>query len=457
MYLNKLFEAAEDGTLTIHCPKIQIFQRKTPGLNLCGYGTIRINNPGTIHLEFICTNAENIKHQSVDVQYPEDPFDPEQALFLEAESLEGKILKSENFNLHKRTFLFSPPELLHLFLHEIYFETVECQPESPSYIYFEYKERLSIPKNKKNTITYSNGGESQAWNQADIQTEDWNVSVVDEKTKVTVRAWGEFITSEMEDALLFYLGFTAGSIPQPYAMITRTGTHSRTTIRTINKKYRNYEFPQPFPELTDQGHTTHHALLKEIFRVAKTNKTYFSTIKTQWVRLWHAFNSENSVATLTLGVAIEAILNDIFTPTLTQQNTDSAFESKKLELIKKIEKLEVDKDQIKYLSDTIKNWGKLTPRKALLKLSELKVINKNQIQDWQNLRNSAAHPRHIDNLEERQSKDYRRLAECINLFYRLSLNVFSYNGPCYEFGGPGEHTLKSYPYVNVLYEEASQD
>lgn len=56
---------------------------------------------------------------------------------------------------------------------------------------------------------------------------------------------------------------------------------------------------------------------------------YFDSSYSQWMRVWHAFNSANNITILTLGVAIEGLLNDIFIPALKRIAADDEFEQAK--------------------------------------------------------------------------------------------------------------------------------
>ena len=89
IHSDKLIEAMHEGKLDLHCVEVAIKQNFEGGLDLKGYGILKVNQVGTIYLEFICTTAGKIPVQSFYSTFPEDPFDASQKLYLEAVTLDG--------------------------------------------------------------------------------------------------------------------------------------------------------------------------------------------------------------------------------------------------------------------------------------------------------------------------------------------------------------------------------
>jgi len=51
---DKFIDAMHQGKLDLHCIEVSISQKFETGLNLKGYGILKVNKAGTIYLEFIC-------------------------------------------------------------------------------------------------------------------------------------------------------------------------------------------------------------------------------------------------------------------------------------------------------------------------------------------------------------------------------------------------------------------
>ncbi len=100
------------------------------------------------------------------------------------------------------------------------------------------------------------------------------------------------------------------------------------------------------------------------------------------------------------------------------------------------------------MSKSILKWGNMYPAKALSHLQEQGLITSQQKKDWNDLRNSPAHPRLSKQSEAGKLKRRRRIASCCGLFYRLLFNILEYQGPQYSFDA--KECSETYPFIRVL-------
>lgn len=450
----KLIESAADGSMTIHCTQIIIKQLRDNGIILNGHGTIKINKVGTIYLEFICMKTESLPSFTIGIKFPEDPFDPKQMLHLEAIDLNGRRFTSQEFSLQIDTLFEITPCLIHVFLHKLHTESEYPIVTTQKHVYIELQDKLSVPKNKSNTYESSRGDKGWSWNEAIIKDKTWELSLVATENKVEINVKGSFDPENIIDAILFYVGLTSGALPQPHAIVITEHGITKTVIRSVNTKYRNQQLPTPIPENVEDPEP-HYDVLRAIVSFSTTRQAIFLSARAQWYRLWHAFNSENNIANLTLGIAIEGLLNDIFIPVLSQESNNEELNTAKRNAISKINSTDLPDEQLKTITTFINNWGKITPKSALKILESKKLVSTLEITNWAALRNSSAHPRYQENTEERKLKDFKRTTSCLNLFYRLILNSFCYDGPTWEFSLPMQRDLSRGRYINILYERAA--
>ncbi|WP_235811335.1 hypothetical protein, partial [Pseudomonas syringae group genomosp. 3] len=210
------FPAVRDGNLTIHCISVVIEQKKESGIRLAGHGTIRINSVGTLYLEFVCLETDNIPVNMWGNHFPDDPFAVDQRLFLSAVTLNNDKLSATEFSLRIGN-LDRAPFITHAFFSSISFmEEAKQNSEFQDFIYFEMKEKVAIPKNKINTEKSSLGSESYKTNQTVLAWDDIDLSVVNYDDYVSITEKGKFDAESLLESLIFYIGFTAGSMPQPY-------------------------------------------------------------------------------------------------------------------------------------------------------------------------------------------------------------------------------------------------
>lgn len=453
IHSENLIDAMHEGKLDLHCVEVSIFQKFEGGLSLKGYGVLKVNQVGTIYLEFICREASQIPLQNFYSAFPEDPFDSAQKLYLEAMTLDGDSIFAEEFSLKISAFNRRPPFKLPIFLHEIYFlYPTEHHKNTENYLYFELLEKAQIPANKMNSTSSTYGEESSFWNEAEIAIGDAKVAVIDKKDRIMVVANGIFDEDDLYKTILFYLGLSSGAMPQPYCLIRRIKENTALYLKSTHKAFRNKNIPAPFPTASSGNGWPgcHYEILRAMVNVKSCNPLYFDSSYSQWLRVWHAFNSVNNIAILTLGVAIEGLLNDIFIPALKIISLDKDFESVKRELIAALEVIEANEDHKKSLIKHVERWGNIHAGKALSLLVEKGLVQEAERVAWAELRHSAAHPKFKENTEARQEKEHKRISICLTLFYRLILNVFSYDGAMFEFGKVRNAELVKRDYVKVL-------
>ncbi|ANI59544.1 hypothetical protein [Pseudomonas sp. GR 6-02] len=452
----KLIDAMHEGNLELHCVSVSIFQKCDGGLCLEGYGVLKVNQVGTIYLEFICLEVKSKSASMVTgfhESFPDDPFDKSQKLYLEATTLSGDQTFAEEFSLRISVFDRLAPYRLHVFLHEIYFvEDNKRHIDSKGYMYFEFMEKSRIPANKMNTESSSYGEESHNFNESEIQFENVAVNIVDRNERIQVRVRGEFEADQLYQSLLFYIGLTSGIMPQPYCLIKRVGSVTVTYFKTIRTGLRGKAIPAPITDaVCGEGFPAcHYEILASMLRVKSNNSLHFNSAYSQWQRVWHSFQSENNIAILTLGVAVEGLLNDVFIPELKRTSADRELEKAKTALIDGIGKLDARGDHIQTLISSVERWGNIHSAKALTMLVEKGLILQAEKKAWSELRNSAAHPVFKENNEASELKDRERISNTLTLFYRLVFNVFGYDGPMYEFRVNAKPELFKRKYVQVL-------
>lgn len=455
MSAEKLIDSMRDGKLELHCVSVTITQKCQEGLLLKGYGVLKTNKVGTIYLEFICLEAKNKFgfmtgfHES----FPDDPFDKSQKLYLEAESLNGDKIYAEEFSLRISVFNRNPPYRLHIFFHEIYIvEENKVQAGSENYMFFELLENPNIPTNKMNTESSSYGEESHSWNESEIQVEDARINVTKRNYRVEVRARGTFDADELYQSLLFYFGLSSGRLPQPYCLIKHVGSEIVFYFKTIRNGLRGKSIPAPLTDSAfgEEFPACHYGILASILRTKRKSPLRFNSTYSQWQRVWHSFQSENNIAILSLGVAVEGLLNDVFIPELKLASIDPELEAAKVTLIKELEKLAASRDHKNTLISNVERWGNIHPAKALTILVEKGLVLQNEKKSWGDLRNSAAHPIFKENNEASELKTRERISNTLTLFYRLVLNVFDYDGPMYEFRANAKPEYIKREHVQVL-------
>lgn len=456
MAAEKLIDSMRDGKLGLHCISVTITQKCQGGILLKGYGFLKTNKVGTIYLEFICLEAKSKSGSTVTgfhESFPDKPFDQSQKLYLEAKSLGGDHIYAEEFSLRISVFNREAPYRLHIFLHEIYIiESLKRVGDSKNYMFFEFMENPCIPTNKMNSESSSYGEESHSWNESEMQVEDAKITVVKRDDRVEVRATGNFDADELYQSLLFYFGLSSGSLPQPYCLIKHIDSEVVLYFKTIRTGLRGKTIPAPITDAAfGEGFPEcHYAILSSMLKVKRKSPLRFDSAYSQWQRVWHSFQSENNIAILSLGVAVEGLLNDVFIPELKRATVDRELEESKISLINELGKLEIRPDHKQTLISSVQRWGNMHSAKALNILVEKGLVLQGEKKAWGDLRNSAAHPVFKENNEASELKVRERISNTLTLFYRLVLNIFDYDGPMYEFRVYTKPEFVKRRYVQVL-------
>ncbi|MBU4034843.1 MAG: hypothetical protein KKA35_00280, partial [Proteobacteria bacterium] len=444
-----------------HCHEIVISQPKlNDGYELKGYGTIKSNDSGGLYLDFIC--LESNKRIDFKSPVPEDSLDKNQCVEMRATTINGAVISSSGLRIEAsfQQMLKEDPKLYRLGLSKIeIFEDYDPVTSHNAYLHLEFNEKVRIPFNKSNTTESSLGTKSLAWNQAVIEHEGFEINLINHDNFTEVYAKGEGLNlPDLRDVLIFYLGFSSGLFIQPYFEYYGDSSGCKTIINSIDIKKVRKSIPSPISDLVyDENNKSlshfHYELLKNILEVSKKNPNYFESIYSQWTRVWHSFLSpEFSVPMLTISMAVEGILNDIFIPVIDSLARDESFEKEKERIKSIVSSIDgVSSEHLETIQIFVGKWGNTHAKKALHYLSERNIIEALQLKCWEKLRNSSAHPKLLKQDEARVRKNYERTVVCLGLFYRLALNVFSYKGAQYSYKKLKDGKLVIYEYVNLLH------
>ncbi|MCW8830400.1 MAG: hypothetical protein OQK32_02650 [Gammaproteobacteria bacterium] len=444
-----------------HCHEIKIHQSKLDdGYVFEGYGIVKSADNGGLYLDFICKKSNKIIDFRTPI--PEDSLDERQVMTMKALTIDGVELCSSGLRIESdfQKSLSEDPKLYKIGLSYIEFsEETDLTYNKEKTLYLEFNEECRIPKNKLNKTESTLGVRSSSWNQTVLNYEDFEINIIRHEDYTEVSANGNSIDlDKLRNAITFYLSFSSGVYIQPYFEYKREGACSVTEIRSIDRKKINNSIPAPVCDLVhDQNKVSlenlHFELFDNIYFIITSNDKVFDSIYSQWKRIWHSFLSpEISVPMLTISVAIEGVLNDIFIPKLSSDLRDESFEDEKSNIIDELEKNKaISNDHIESLTKYVEKWGNVHARKALNYLVDKNVIEKRQVNNWSDLRNSSAHPKLMKQDEGRKKKDLTRTIICLGLFYRLTLNVFAYKGAQYAYEKPKDNKLVIYEYVNVLH------
>lgn len=299
------------------------------------------------------------------------------------------------------------------------------------------KEKVAIPKNKINIEKSSLGSESHKTNQTVLAWDDIDLSVVNYDDYVSVTAKGKFNAECLLESLIFYVGFTAGSMPQPYIVSRRSGLKKELSIHSVLNSARTKLVPAVVCDRTiidgflpDENHFQ---LLRLIVKLKLERPKYFESIYAQWKRVWYGYHASREIRNLTLGVAVEGMLNDIYIPKF-QEVVDGEFEAKKKEIIEKVEKLEIDQSHIDIISKSVSGWGNIHAGAALKILEQKGIVSRDEIKAHSKIRNSSAHPKSVEETVPRLIREHKHVGMCFNLLYGLMLNVLNYEGGQFSYG-----------------------
>jgi len=432
MTIGNEIEKLRNGELVLHCVQVEIFQQMDNGLKMSGHGTIKINSVGTIYMEFICTISENIPNAFFNEKLPKDPLDNGQKLYLRAQTIGGFIYESDGFSIQVNFNSSHPPAHHYIFLSSIYsYSTTEpYEPADNSYLYFEFSENFNIPANKSNSVVSSLGSESHSWNQTVLDMEGYSISMVKKAGYTEVRVTGSFEPEVLLLCLKFYIGFSSASMPQFVYIQKREGTNKQETISSVDNTQKHQRASSPMvANVVGENSIYHYMLFNRILYLHENNHKHFESIYSQWERVWFSFQSKNSIMMLTLSVAIEGLLNDIYIPAFktSEENIELAYEI--AEIKQQIKTLHLTEIQRGRLLSNVSYWKAITAATALEKLIVQGVITKEDKKLWQELRNESAHPKVRENNLANERLEHEKVSSCLNLFHKLVLNTLAFSGP----------------------------
>jgi len=444
--------------IEINCYEVKIYQPKLDdGYILDGYGTIRLNEYGALYIDFVCLKS-NKRVSAWEGSIPQDYISEDQILVMEAKELSGREIYAEDIQINPTMQDSMTHSLIkyRLGLREISIsEELNLDQDIKNSLYFEFNEKCSIPKNKINEYESTHGYSSSSWDQTVLNYENIEINIITHDEYMSVSALGNDLElDKLREAVIFYLNLTSGRYVQPYYEKHIENSKLVTKLKSIDKDLIHRNIPPPISgyEFGPNKDNPHIELFNNICSVYFNNESIYESVYSQWKRVWFALLSpENSVPKLTLSVAVEGLLNDIFIPKISKKIRDMEFEEEKKSIILQLKSLdEISEDHMNTITSFVEKWGNVHAKKAIDYLVGEKVLEKSQQEAWSKLRNSSTHPKLIKIDEARIRKDQHRTVICLGLFYRLTLNVFSYNGAQFTFDKPKANKLALYKYVNIL-------
>ncbi len=430
-----------ENNVELHCHEVIISQHTDDGYTFKGYGIIKSTKEGALYIEFIC--LESSKRMKLGDTTPLDHLDDKQNLNLSGITLSGRKISASNLyieqdfnNMISEGPWFYRISLRSFDIHDVFNDGGTGNKR----LYFEFKEKCNIPKNRTNTTESTLGSKETSWNQTIIELGKDEVSIIthDTYSEVSFQS-NDFDMDAIKECLLFYLSFTSGVLVQPYILTHCTEGDMTISVIGIDESLVPLTIHPPFfsdPFIPDHGKfSAHHDLFRKIFTVRNNNVSFFESISLQWRRVWHScHSSDKSILMLTLSVAVEGILNDIFIPKISPKVKDKDLESHKEKITSAIEGLtDIDKSHLDNIVHYVSKWGNTHPKKALMYLIDEELITNQQKKAWDDMRNSSAHPRIDKDCVSRQKKDDDRIIKTLGLFYHLILLVYSYTGTAYTY------------------------
>ncbi len=453
-------KAVRECELEWHCHEVKLAQKELDdGYEIEGYGIIKSHESGGLYLDFVCLKSnKRIKYLS---PIPADFLDEKQTLSMSATTIDGLKILSDGLRIETTLQkMMSPgPTFYRLWLDN--FEIIHSEDDNPedSYLHMEFNEKCSIPTNKSNTTESTLGTKTSSWNQTVLSYSDFEINIIHHDYYTEVYANGTDTKLDvLKDAIIFYLGFTSGKFMQPYFEYRREGADAIEKIHSVDRTKIKSSIPAPVRGYVyDQDKLSmdgcHFDIFSNICDIIMEKPLLFESVYSQWKRIWHSFLSpEFSVPMLTVSVAIEGLLNDVFIPVIAGNLKDEAFEEEKVRISDLVSGIDgISDEHIESIKRYVEKWGNIHPKKSLEYLVIKGVLEKRHIKNWVDLRNSSAHPKLVVSSEGRRRKDIGRTIVCLGLFYRLALNIFSFKGAQYAYEEPKDDKLVVYRYVNLLH------
>lgn len=456
MTIGKKIEQLRTGDLVLHCVQVEVFQKMDDGLKMSGHGTIKVNNVGTIYMEFICIASENVPRTLFSDSLPKDPLNDDHKLYLRAQTIDGDVYESDGFSIKINMNSSRPPVHHYIFLSSINScSTVETYDSAETnYLYFEFAEHFNIPANKCNSMVSSLGDESYSWNQTVLEMDDYSISMIKHLGYTEVSVKGCFEHEELLPCLKFYIGFSSASMPQFVYILKRTGEHKQEIISSITNNQKRQRSSSPMVvNVADENYRDsayHYNFLRNIITLYKKNPKQFECVYSQWERVWYSFQSRNSIMILTLSVAIEGLLNDIYIPVIKLKKDNSEFETEIKKVKQLIKTLDLTDDQRNRVLGSVSYWKNITAAKALDYLIEQGVITTSDKKLWQELRNESAHPKVREDNLTKERLEREKVSSCLNLFHKLVLNTLAFSGPVGVLQAGKESTYSELIHTEIL-------
>lgn len=447
---DKLLPQIREGNLELHCIDVKIWQES--GIELFGHGTIRINKHGILYLEFICTQSNNLPPLSLLEKFPKDNLNDKEIFYLECETLAGEILKASKFSVDIGLGDRSLPNKKSIILNNVQCEETDSDEDDDNFLFFEFSEHCDLPANKSNSETSTPGYESHSRNQSIIEMNGLSISIVDKKEYTYVRVTGEFDVSRVLECLNFYIVFTCGSMIQPIATVQRNKQQKISTINSIRNIQKRQRSSNPVPSNYGKKKVEsnyHYQVFKSIYTLHETSPENFESIYSQWARVWYSFQSKNSITILTLSVAVEGLLNDIFIPKFKKLEINKYLNDEISRIKSLISSLDITPDQMSRLKGSISYWKNITAAKALDYLVSLKIISQEEKKSWSKLRNSSAHPKTKEMNVAALEAERDDLLLCLNLFHNLIFNTIQYSGPRYYWAVNCNNQLRLINHIEI--------
>lgn len=291
-----------------------------------------------------------------------------------------------------------------------------------------------MPSNKSNTTEPSLGGKTFRWNQVDIQMDEYLVKMVHFKDYTTANVKGVIDIDAVRECLKFYIGFSSGSLPQiGYITEKKRGEHAHTQkLSSVSESRKRQRSSSPMvSNLAIEGkvaHDYHYDLFRCITRIYATKHKRFESIVAQWERVWFATQSDEKILTLTLSVAIEGILNDVYIPYIkaTKDTTEEDTEASSIK--KSLKQTDLTEKQRSRILGSVALWKNVTSANAFTHLIANRLFDKEDKKAWTALRNTCAHPRLLEKTVENEKAEIELTVSCLSIFYRLILNTLEYSG-----------------------------
>lgn len=195
-----------------------------------------------------------------------------------------------------------------------------------------------------------------------------------------------------------------------------------TTISSINRKEPNDPIASPIKHRDPLDHASFQTFLQcYLEATSKPHDVFYE----YWHRINRSWQGGLEIAALTVTTAVEGIIKDRFSDYI---KPDTDFQEQAESAKEAIQAVEIGDRIREYISSSLGNACKGSPKNALRYLENKGIIDKSLIKSWNILRNKATH---ADSLEfnELELQKYLDLAfSCHHLFNILLLISIDFSG-----------------------------